>query len=388
MRHPPSMHVLLTSLSLITSAAAHGWVQNITVGGHVYPGNRPSESGKPPFDSVIRQKYSAQPVMSNSAQAKTSNNSDLTSVALQCGPGAKQAALDVDVKAGDTVALFYYTAQGNWFHLVGPMMAYLANCGSVTCDKFDVAGAKWFKITQEGMTAPRVWVQGELTQGHPANVTIPANLNPGNYILRHEIISLQNVLPDGTGDAELFPNCVQMKVSGPGTGRPNPSDLVVFPGAYGEKNPGFTFFAYSESTDYKFPGPAVATLVSGGGKSQGSTDPESESDSTSASTIKSALSTSTPAVEKITQTSTSTHISTPPTSHTASPVPKPRVESVDDRADADSAVPSDTPEDPILNAAPSPGAQDSGAAQSRDRALTAVVVVFGLWAFYPVYAAT
>ena len=30
-------------------------------------------------------------------------------------------------------------------------MTYLASCGSVPCNEFDSAGAKWFKIDQQGL---------------------------------------------------------------------------------------------------------------------------------------------------------------------------------------------------------------------------------------------
>lgn len=65
---------------------------------------------------------------------------------------------------------------------------------------------------------------------------MPSNLAAGNYLLRHEIIALQNgVFP---GRAEFYPSCSQLTVSGSGTGKPAASELVKFPGAYSATDPG------------------------------------------------------------------------------------------------------------------------------------------------------
>ena len=54
-----------------------------------------------------------------------------------------------------------------WPNNKGPIMAYLANCGSVTCDKYNIASAKWFKIDQKGLrynaeTNVTDWAQNDL----------------------------------------------------------------------------------------------------------------------------------------------------------------------------------------------------------------------------------
>ncbi|KNZ76499.1 Cellulose-growth-specific protein, partial [Termitomyces sp. J132] len=49
-----------------------------------------------------------------------------------------------------------------WPHNTGPLMTYLASCGSTTCDKFDSTKAKWFKIDQQGQDASGKWIQAEL----------------------------------------------------------------------------------------------------------------------------------------------------------------------------------------------------------------------------------
>lgn len=72
--------------------------------------------------------------------------------------------------------------------------------------------------------------------GGPANVTIPSNIAPGNYIIRHEIIALH--LSNEMGGAEFYPSCSQLNISGSGTGAPTSSELVSLPGAYADNDPG------------------------------------------------------------------------------------------------------------------------------------------------------
>ncbi|KAJ6480318.1 glycoside hydrolase family 61 protein, partial [Mycena sanguinolenta] len=72
--------------------------------------------------------------------------------------------------------------------------------------------------------------------GVPANVTLPTNIAPGPYLIRHELIALQ--LATLLGGAEFYPWCSQIRVGGGGTGVPTDNDLVTLPGAYSDTNPG------------------------------------------------------------------------------------------------------------------------------------------------------
>ena len=49
-------------------------------------------------------------------------------------------------------------------------------------------------------------------RGATYNVTIPKELENGDYILRDEIITLQ--YGDKIGGAEFYPNCIQLRVEG------------------------------------------------------------------------------------------------------------------------------------------------------------------------------
>jgi len=70
------------------------------------------------------------------------------------------------------------------------------------------------------------------------------------------------------GKAEFYPSCQQINVGGSGTGVPSNDQLVSFPGAYSDNDPGiYTPNIFDSSVPYVFPGGPVATFVtsSGGG---------------------------------------------------------------------------------------------------------------------------
>lgn len=70
--------------------------------------------------------------------------------------------------------------------------------------------------------------------------TIPACLEAGYYLVRHEIIALHASY--AYPGAQFYPGCHQLQVTGGGS--TSPSDLVAFPGAYAGSDPGITYDAY------------------------------------------------------------------------------------------------------------------------------------------------
>jgi hypothetical protein len=139
---------LLVTLVLTPRIAAHGWVASITVAGTAYQG--PPLGTSSDLASVIRQ---------------VNTNSPVTSVSdpnLACGPNAQLAQDNADANPGDSIAVDWVSTAGAWFHDVGPMLTYLANCGSAPCSEFDAANAMWFKIQQAGRDASG-WAQAQLS---------------------------------------------------------------------------------------------------------------------------------------------------------------------------------------------------------------------------------
>ncbi|KAJ3766936.1 glycosyl hydrolase family 61-domain-containing protein [Lentinula raphanica] len=75
-----------------------------------------------------------------------------------------------------------------------------------------------------------------MNSGAPANVTIPSNIAPGNYLIRHKLFALQ--IAQTEGGAEFYPACVQVSIGGEGTGTLMDEELVQLPGAYSDTDPG------------------------------------------------------------------------------------------------------------------------------------------------------
>ncbi|KZP25045.1 lytic polysaccharide monooxygenase [Athelia psychrophila] len=277
---------LLSLLSLVPSAASHGLVAWIGVDGKNFAG------------PLLAQTTKTSPIRPISTQGPVKGASNPS---MFCGMNATAASEVATVAAGATVQVGWQAIDnGTWFHNVGPMMAYMASCGDVTCDKYDGTDAKWFKIMEQGLEADgKTWYQAGLQSGVVPNVTIPSNLAAGNYLLRHEIINL--ALAVTNGGAEFYPSCSQLTVTGSGTAKPADSELVSFPGAYKDADPGITINVYDALTSYPFPGPAVASFVSGASSNSSSSGSgsssaaESSSKSAAAAPTKSAATSATAA---------------------------------------------------------------------------------------------
>ncbi|KAJ3574602.1 hypothetical protein NP233_g1662 [Leucocoprinus birnbaumii] len=242
---------LFVPLLAAASAYAHGYVADIDIAGKDYKGDVPAGDKNP---SVIRQVSDISPV-------KGATNPD-----INCGLNASPAALNAHANPGDSIAFDWRGGDNTkWPHNTGPMLTYMASCGDQTCDKFDSTQAKWFKIEQIGQKSDGTWYQADLMQGKTADITLPSNIAPGNYLIRHEIIALH--LADSKGGAEFYPSCAQLTVGGSGTGKPKDSELVSLPGAYSDTDPGILVNAYDSGLKYQFPGPPIASFVTESGDS-------------------------------------------------------------------------------------------------------------------------
>jgi cellulase len=144
-----------------------------------------------------------------------------------CAKGGSNANTSVPVTAGTDVRLRWWQVNVSWpssHH--GPIINYLAPCNG-PCSKVDITTLKFVKISERGFVrqtneSEGYWAADELiTDDGSWNIRIPAQLAPGEYVLRHEIIAL-HVAFTGTGaysssGAEFYPQCVSLKVEGSGT---------------------------------------------------------------------------------------------------------------------------------------------------------------------------
>ncbi|KAE9390573.1 hypothetical protein BT96DRAFT_865488 [Gymnopus androsaceus JB14] len=244
---------LIVTFSLCSYVSGHGYVAKLIVNGQSYSGNAPGAQATP---SVIRQISDISPV-------KGATNPD-----LNCGLSAQLAADVATVNAGDSLAFDWRggsDGDSNWPHNTGPMLTYMTSCGSTPCSQYNSSQSKWFKIQQVGLVDANsnTWAQAAVMNGATANVTLPATLAPGNYIIRHEIIALQ--LAVSVGGAEFYPSCSQISVGNSDqTGGPTEDELVLLPGAYSDTDPGiYDPNIYNPGASYTFPGPPVAAFAGG-----------------------------------------------------------------------------------------------------------------------------
>lgn len=128
-------------------------------------------------------------------------------------------------------------------------MVYISKAGS---------SLSWTKIAEDGYDG-KSWAVDKLIAGsytgkpgqHKAK--LPANLAPGDYILRPEIIALHE--GNRAAGAQFYMECVHVKVGGSGTVA-LPAGVSI-PGAYKATDPGVLFDIYNAFSSYPIPGPKV-----------------------------------------------------------------------------------------------------------------------------------
>jgi hypothetical protein len=107
---------------------------------------------------------------------------------------------------------------------------------------------QWFKIAEAGhnpdgwgtkygdkasIASSWGWAQSSFIE-NGWSVTIPKNLKPGKYLIRHEAVNLDASL-------QFYPECANLEVVGEGTQLPTEEYLAEFPGAYSPDEPAFIF---------------------------------------------------------------------------------------------------------------------------------------------------
>lgn len=95
-------------------------------------------------------------------------------------------------------------------------MAYCSNPGN-DCTTFDSSTAAWFKIGQRGLLSGTIetgeWFQKQFSNWDGSmslwSETVPRNLRPGRYLVRHEIVSLHSA-----NKPQFYPECAHLEVAG------------------------------------------------------------------------------------------------------------------------------------------------------------------------------
>lgn len=247
-----SSKTLLSALAGAATVAAHGHVKNIVINGVSYQAYDPTSF----------------PYMQNppTVVGWTASNTDNGFVApdafasgdIICHKSASNAGGHAVVAAGDKIFIQWDTWPESHH---GPVIDYLANCGSSGCESVDKASLEFFKISEvgliDGATAPGKWASDVLIANNNSwMVQIPSNIAPGNYVLRHEIIALHSA--GQANGAQNYPQCFNIQVTGSGTDSPAG---VVGTSLYTPTDEGILFNIYRSLDSYPIPGPA---LIAGG----------------------------------------------------------------------------------------------------------------------------
>ncbi|KXJ94358.1 glycosyl hydrolase family 61-domain-containing protein [Microdochium bolleyi] len=184
---------------------------------------------------------------------------DVSSSAIRCyerNPGTP-AATTAKVQAGSTLR---WSASQNVYH-PGVISAYMAKvpAGS-TAARFDGSGQVWFKVFQEYPTLSANVLSFPSQDKTEFSFNIPSCLPSGDYLFRIEHLALHAA--GSINGAQFYLSCAQITVvGGSGSKSPSGSQLVSFPGAYKNTDPGVlvSIFAPNPSFKYQPAGPSVFT---------------------------------------------------------------------------------------------------------------------------------
>ncbi|KAI0505584.1 glycoside hydrolase family 61 protein [Xylaria bambusicola] len=169
----------------------------------------------------------------------------------------------IDVAAGNTVsAIWRHTLQSGSNDVMdpghkGPVMAYLKKVSNATQDSG--VGSGWFKIQESGFTNGIWGTDIVINSGGNQQIRIPDCIEPGQYLLRAEMIALHGAR--SVNGAQLYMECAQINIKGSkGTKKPATSSI---PGIYKSNDPGLLIDIYNNpptnSNPYRIPGPALFT---------------------------------------------------------------------------------------------------------------------------------
>ncbi|EPS43036.1 hypothetical protein H072_2971 [Dactylellina haptotyla CBS 200.50] len=289
------MKYLAAAALLASTVSAHGGVVSYSSGSTTWPGWQPynSPSGQ---KSIERQYSSFDPLFI----------ADLGKINIICNnAGILGTGLTASIAAGSKITAYW----SQWTHAEGCVMVYMAKCPSSGCNNWDGTGTAWFKINQVGLISGTMgagtWGAGQVMSTLKWEVTIPAALPSGEYLIRHELLALHQA-----NNPQFYPECGQLTITGGGSGTPGP--LVDLQKTYSGSDPAVNVDIYitsKDQTSYTCPGPAVWSGAGGGGGTSSTTTTRTTTASTTTKTttmVTTTRTTTTTTTTKSTTTSTTT----------------------------------------------------------------------------------
>ncbi|KAK6213097.1 Cel61b [Colletotrichum tabaci] len=171
----------------------------------------------------------------------------LRTLDINCHVNAEPGALTAQVAAGGKVDFVW----PDWPHDVGPVLTYIAPCGG-DCASAEKSALKWTKIDEAGYDGQ--WAAEKLIANNFTwTTTVPSTIAPGNYVFRNEIINLHSGAEQN--GAQLYPQCVNIEITGTGTDAP---DGVLGVELYKADDAGILFDPYAKGmSTYPIPGPGL-----------------------------------------------------------------------------------------------------------------------------------
>lgn len=226
---------------LAHQVAAHGTVTQVTYNGVKEGGYTPSNAvGTKPKKTAAKGVVWA----ANDQDIGFLLPEDYNGPNIGCHFNSQPALKAVSMAAGESLELTWKNWPSTDPH-PGVFLNYLApansSWGTNTADAL-----KFFKISEFGYD-PTVKNDKEdyglatgsfKKAGKVSTVTIPADIAPGSYVLRHEIIALHEA--NDKNGAQNYPMCINIELSGTGTATP----------------PGVPATAFYKATD-----PGVSSLI-------------------------------------------------------------------------------------------------------------------------------
>ncbi|KAF6831638.1 endo-beta-1,4-glucanase D 9 [Colletotrichum plurivorum] len=234
----------LSALALLAAAALPGALAHYNFERLIVNGN---DTG--PYEYVRRTTNSNGPI------------EDVTSLSMVCNQGG----LDADIMAatkihsvapGDEVGF----GMNEYIGHPGPTAVYMSKAPEGVSaaeykgdgDWFKVYDLTWRYIDKDYGPQWANYVSKEDQGIRNFTFTLPDQLPPGDYLLRGEHVALHAA--GDFGKAQFYMGCAQLRVTGSGTGTPEP--LVKIPGVYTGKEPGILIgIYYPPPQNYTVAGP-------------------------------------------------------------------------------------------------------------------------------------
>lgn len=251
------MHRTTTSLlSLLPLVTAHGYIDTLTISSTTYPGYNPTIAPWVPDQSTIT--WPAWNTNNGPVYSSSVSHPDIICSINSTNPHKTASP----IAAGTNLTL-HWTTWPDSHH--GPIISYLAACNG-PCETVDKTALRFFKIAEMGQLSlgvgggkPGRWADDVLKEQNGTwEVEIPAEIAPGKYVLRHEILALHSAYDAGA--AQFYPQCVSIEVSGEGTATP---EGVAGTELYSEEDPGVHYNIYNDESKpvYQIPGPKLCKFL-------------------------------------------------------------------------------------------------------------------------------